>query len=118
VAERALGFGLWLGRRCLRLVVIEVVVTPTVSFGIALGVLDRNVGAVQLSGEEASPGGLGARSIRVLGWKRQLQFLEEDRSLRELACLLIDRVSAWFDVVVVVFREIGLAAVERVGSER
>ena len=46
--------------------------------GKALGILDRNVGAVQLSGEEASPGGLGARSIRVLGWERQLQFLEEE----------------------------------------
>src|SRR5262249_39281547 len=64
MAKGALGFGLHLGRRCLRLVVIEIVVTPASGVGIALGVLDRNVGAVQLSGEVASPGGLGARSIR------------------------------------------------------
>src|SRR3546814_4654779 len=83
VAERAFGFGQQRGRRCLWFVVIEVVVTPASGVGIALGILDRNVGTVPLSGEVASPGGLGARSIRVLGWERQLQFLEEDRSLRE-----------------------------------
>jgi hypothetical protein len=92
VAERALGFGPQLGRRCLRLMVIEVVVTPASGVGIALGIFDRNVGAVQLSGEVTPPGGLGARSIRVLGWERQLQFLEEDRPLRERTCLLVDLV--------------------------
>src|SRR3546814_10334264 len=89
---RAFGFGQQRGRRCLWFVVIEVVVTPASGVGIALGILDRNVGTVPLSGEVASPGGLGARSIRVLGWERQLQFLEEDRSLRELTCLLVDLV--------------------------
>jgi len=69
--------------------VIEVEVAPASGVGIALGILDRNVGAVPLSGEEASPGGLGARSIRILGWERQLQFLEEDRSLREDVRLLV-----------------------------
>src|SRR3546814_20593274 len=64
VAERAFGFGQQRGRRCLWFVVIEVVVTPASGVGIALGILDRNVGTVPLSGEVASPGGLGARSIR------------------------------------------------------
>src|SRR3546814_17480590 len=71
VAELSFGFGQQLGRRCLWFVVIEVVVTPASGVGIALGILDRNVGTVPLSGEVASPGGLGARSIRVLGWERQ-----------------------------------------------
>ena len=50
------------------------------------------VGAVELPREVTPPGGLGARSIRVFGWERQLQFHEEDRSLRELTCLLVDLV--------------------------
>src|SRR4051794_11090588 len=118
MAVRAFLFGPHLCCRRLRLIVIEVKITPAMAVGKTLGILDRDVGAVQLSGEEASPGGLGARSIRVLGWKRQLQFLEEDRSLREHTCLLVDLVRAWLDVDVVVLWKVGLAVVKRIGGER
>ena len=92
MAVRAFLFGLHLCCRRLRLVVIEVEIAPPPCVSKALRIFDSYVCAIERAWEEPTPGGLGARSIRVLGWERQLQFLEEDRSLRELTGLLVDLV--------------------------
>src|SRR3546814_16539118 len=84
MAVRAFLFGLDLCCRGLRLMVIEVKITPPTRVSKSLRIFDSYVCAVERAWEVASPGGLGARSIRVLGWERQLQFLEKDRSFREI----------------------------------
>src|SRR5258705_3609321 len=78
MAVAAFVLGLQFGRRSLRLMVVEVVVTPAAGFGIALGVLHRHVPAVEGSGEVAPSRGLGPGSICILLRERELQLLEED----------------------------------------
>src|SRR5262249_22606294 len=92
MAVRAFLFGLHFCCCRLRLVVIEVKITPAPCVSKALRIFDSYVCAIERAWEEPTPRGLGARSIRVLGRERQLQFLEEDRSLRELTRLLVDLV--------------------------
>src|SRR4030095_11258839 len=119
MAERAFRLRLHLGRRCLRLAVIEVVVSPSIGFCVSLGVLDGHVGAVHGAGEIASPRRLLHGLIREpLGPEDSLQFLEEDRAFRKLAGLLVDVIGSRFDVDVVVFGKPRLAAVQRVGRQR
>src|SRR5262247_2343604 len=70
MAVRAFLFGLHFCCRRLRLVVIEVKITPPICVSKALRIFDSYVCAIERAWEEPTPGGLGARSIRVLGWER------------------------------------------------
>ena len=42
-----------------------------------------------------------------LSWRQELQLLEQDGPFGKLVRLLVDRVGAWLDVDVVIFREAG-----------
>src|SRR4029077_12412672 len=97
--------------------VIEVVVTPPSRIGIALGILDGDIGAIERPGEIAPPRRLCSRTIAVLSRQRELQLLEKDCSFGELIRLLVYLVGPWLDVNVVILRETGLATIERVRSE-
>src|SRR5690242_19880492 len=72
MAIRAFLCGLDLSCRRLRLVVSEVEIAPSSCVSKALRIFDRYVCAIERAWEESTPGRLGARSIRVLGWERQL----------------------------------------------
>ena len=86
---------------------IEIVVAPPVGSGIALGILDRHICAVEWAREIAAPRRLDARTVVVLLRQRELQLLEQDGPFGKLVRLLVDRVGAWLDVDVVIFREAG-----------
>src|SRR5215510_5786861 len=66
------------GSRSLWLMMIEIVVAPPSGIGIALGILDGHVGAIERSGEIAPPRRLGSRTVGVLPRQRELQLLEQD----------------------------------------
>ena len=97
---------------------VKVVITPAAGVGVAFGVLYSDVGPVELAGKVTTSGRLGARAVSVLFRQRQLQFLQKDRAFREHAGLLIDVVRSRLDINVVKFREIRLAAIKRVRSQR
>src|SRR5262249_45010309 len=106
------------GSGCLWLLMIEIVEPPAIAFGITLGILDGNIGAIECSGEIAPPRRLRSRTIGILSLQRQLQLLEHDRPFRELTGLLEYLVGARLDVDVVILWEPCMAAIERVGSQR
>src|SRR5262249_13836017 len=118
MAERTLALRLRFGSWSLWLMMIEIVVAPPSGIGIALGILDRHIGAIELSGKIAAPRKLGSRTVAVLSRQRELQLLEQDCPFGKLIGLLVDLVGARFDVDVVILREPGLAAIERIRSER
>src|SRR5580704_8696985 len=118
MAVSALAYGFHFGSWCLWLMMIEIVVAPPIGIGIALGILDGYIRAVERSGEIAPPRRLGSRTVGVLPWQRELQLLEKDRPFGEFVRLLVYLVGARLDVDVVILREAGLAVVKRVGSER
>src|SRR5262249_57053540 len=97
---------------------IEVVVSPAAGVGIALGILDGHVGAIEVSWEIAPSRGLLPRAIRVLRRQCQLQLLEEDRPFRKYIGLLVYLVSSRFDVDVVEFGKICHAAVQLFRRQR
>src|SRR5262245_10475015 len=106
------------GGRSFWLMMIEIEVAPAARSGKALGILDGHIRAVESAGEIAPPRRLGSRAVAVLSWQRELQLLEQDCPFGELIGLLEYLVGARLDVDVVILREPGLAAIERVGSER
>src|SRR5262245_64776585 len=97
---------------------IEIVVAPPVGIGIALGILDGHVGAIERSGEIAPPRRLGSRTVGILPRQRELQLLEQDCPFGKCISLLVYLVRARFDVDVVILWETGLTAIKRVGRER
>ena len=68
---------------------VEIVVSPGASIGIALGILDGHIGAIPRSGKIARPRGLGSRTVGVLRRQRELQLLEEDCPLGKCLRLLV-----------------------------
>src|SRR5262245_46991828 len=116
MAERTFRLGPHLGRRCLGLAVVEVLVAPSACVGVSLGVLAGDVAAVELAWEVTPAGRLRRRAVGELLWfEDALQFLEEDRALRKLAGLLVDVVGSRLDVDVVIFGKACLAVVQGVG---
>src|SRR5215472_10771776 len=95
------------GGRSFWLMMIEIVVAPPVGSGIALGILDRHICAIEWAREIAAPRSLDARTVVVLLRQRELELLEQDGPFGKLVRLLVDRVGAWLDVDVVIFREAG-----------
>src|SRR5262249_40635376 len=89
MAKGALRLRFQLGSWSLRLVMIEVVVTPTSAIGIALRVLDRHIGTIPRPGEIASSRRLHSRAVGVLRRQRKLQLLEKDRPFRKYVRLLV-----------------------------
>jgi hypothetical protein len=114
---RAFVLGFHLGSWCLWLMMIEIVEPPPSGIGIALGVLDGHIGAIEGPGEIAPPRRLGSRTIGVLARQRELQLLEHDCPFGKCIRLLVYLVGAWLDVDVVILREPGVAVIKRVGSE-
>src|SRR5258708_9227940 len=86
---------------------IEIEVAPAARSGKALGILDGHIGAIEVSAEKTAPGRLGARTIGVLCWQCELQFLKQDRPFRELLRLFGDLIGARLDGNAVMFREPG-----------
>src|SRR5262245_41758925 len=72
----ALAYWFHAGSGCLRLMMIEVVVPPTIGLGITLGILDGHISAVERSREIAPSRRLGSRTVGVLSGQRELQLLE------------------------------------------
>src|SRR5262245_26809131 len=120
MAESALRLWLQLGGRGLRLVMVEVVVSPCQSGArVPLGILDGHVGAVEGPREIAPARRLRARTVgELLGLEDPLQLLEEDRSLGKLTGLLEDLVGSRLDVHVVVFGKVFLTVVQAIRSQR
>src|SRR5262249_50756491 len=58
------------------LMMIKIVVPPPAGIGIALGILDGRIAAIERSGEIAPPRRLGSRTVGVLPRQRELQVLE------------------------------------------
>src|SRR5215469_7799605 len=97
---------------------VEIEVSPASCVGKAFGILDGHVGAVESAGEITPPRGLSPRAVRIFrGAQCQLEFLNENRTIRKRARFLIDRVRSRLDVDIVKFRKISLATIERVRSE-
>ena len=72
------------------LVMVEIVVPPSSGIGVTLGILDGHIGAIPFSGEIASPGGLGPRTVSVLGRRQsELQLFEKDCPFRKHVRLLV-----------------------------
>src|SRR5580700_5203970 len=117
MAISAFRLRLQFGRWCFRLMVIEIVISPPAGIGVAFGVLDRDVGAVQSTREIASSGSLCPRAVRILLWQSKLQFLEQDCAFGKSIRLLIDRVCARLHVDVVKLRKICMTAIQRIGSK-
>src|SRR5262249_19789869 len=120
MAKCALGLRPQLGGRGLRLMMIEVVVSPAAAGRcVPLRVLDGHVGTVIFAREVTPARRLRTRTVgKLLGLEDPLQFLEEDRAFRKLAGLLVDLVGSWFDVHVVVFGEPLLTVVQAIWSHR
>src|SRR5262245_47224856 len=71
------------------LVMVEIEVAPSSGIGIALGVFNGHISAVPSSGEIASPGGLGPRTVSVLRRSQsELQLFEKDCPVRKHIRLL------------------------------
>src|SRR5262249_16092592 len=99
------------------LMMIEIVVPPSAGVGIALGILDGRIAAIERSGEIAPPRRLGSRTVGVLPRQRELQVLEHDCPFGKCKRLLVYFVWAGLHLDVLKFREPSLPAIKRVGSE-
>src|SRR5262245_62304356 len=97
---------------------IEIVVAPPSGIGIALGILDGHVGAIERSGEIAPPRRLGSRTVGVLPRQRELQLLEQDCPFGKCKRLLVYLVCGLLHEEDKKLPETSLAALKRVGSER
>src|SRR5262245_14391223 len=84
MAKCALRLRPQLGGRSLRLLMIEVVVSPLASgLCVPLGILDGHISAVEGPREIAPAGRFHARAVgKLLRPEDPLQFFEEDRALR------------------------------------
>src|SRR6516165_10214454 len=71
------------------LMMIEIVVPPSAGIGIALGILDGRIAAIERSGEIAPPRRFGSRTVGVLPRQRELQLLEQDCPFGKCKRLLV-----------------------------
>src|SRR5690348_14573559 len=113
-------FRLWSNCRCwsLRLVVMEIEISPSMRRSKSLRVLDGHVGTIESSGEIAPSRRLGPRTIRILLLLRQLQLLVEDRSFGKDARFLVNRKGSRLDIDIVELGEVGFTIIESVRGQR
>src|SRR5215470_16990366 len=89
VAKRAFLLRSHFGSWSFWLMMIEIVVPPSAGIGIALGILDGRIAAIERSGEIAPPRRLGSRTVGVLPRQRELQLLEHDCPFGKCKRLLV-----------------------------
>src|SRR4029077_5621112 len=118
VAVRAFRLGFQFRSGCFRLIVMEVVITPSTGIAVALAILDRHIRTVQFSGKISPARGLSSRTVRILSWDRELQLLEHDSSFRKDIRLLVFLVCPRLHVHVVKLGKVRLPSVESVWGER
>src|SRR6516225_7384714 len=104
--------------RRIRFMIIEIVIPPSVTFGISLSIFDSHIGAIPRAGKISPPRWFRSRTIRVLTRDRQLQFFYEDCPFWKRVRLFVGFIGARLNVDVVIFWETRHTAVERVGRER
>ena len=97
---------------------IEIEVAPSPRVGKALRVLDGHICAIERAREIPSSRRLLSRAIRVFPGQCELQLLEQDCAFGKYFRLLVYLVRSRFHVDIVIFREAGLAIVERIGGQR
>src|ERR1700739_4568002 len=118
VTKRAFPLRLDCRHRSLWLMMIEIEISPSVGFGETLGILDRDIGAVERPGEVASSRWLGSGSVWVFARQCKLELLEEDRAFGKLTGLHVNLIRTRLDVDVVKFRKVGMAVIQRIRRKR
>src|SRR5262245_11806893 len=96
---------------------IEIVVSPPASVGVALRVLDGHISAIQTPWEITPSRRFGSRTVRVVSLERQLQLFEKDCAFGKHVRSFVDLVRARLNVDIVELRETGHAVIECVGRE-
>src|SRR5262245_64937755 len=99
MAKCALGLRPQLGGRGLRLMMIEVVVSPAAAGRrVPLRVLDGHVGTVIFAREVTPARRLRTRTVgKLLRLEEPLQFFEQDRAAGKPDGLLVDFLGSWLD---------------------